>query len=184
MKTMVQKVRQFLLFSMALLAVTSAWAVPPLSYTLDPVEFEGVPFFDCRPFGMDFYVLADWTQHEYGKVHFDKDGNWVKVNGFTFNTDQRAYNSQDPSKEVTADDLAGTGEHNHFVAYYDENQVAVFYKQSGIYFRLVVPGYGKVAVNAGTIESQFDGNVWTVTKFTPNRLWSEEDAYAVCSFLQ
>ena len=166
------------------MTVTAAWAVPPLKYTLEPVDFVGVPLFDCRAFGMDFLALADWTLNEYGKIHFDQDGNWVTAKGFTFHTDARGYNSEDPSKVIESDDVGGVGTHNHYIAYYDENQVAIFYKESGIYFKVIIPGYGAVAVNAGAAESVFDGNTWILTKFTPNRFPSVDDAYAVCSFLQ
>ena len=169
----------------AALVSTVAWAVPPYNYSLPPVDYVGVPLIDCTSFGMNFWVIFDWTANEYGRIHFDQDGNWVAAKGFRFNTNGRAYNSSDPSKELFADDAPGTGVHTHFIARFDENQVLETIQQSGVFFQFVLPGYGALAVNAGRVVSVLDGGMWKVIEVTPHAQFpSVEGAYAICSVLQ
>jgi hypothetical protein len=169
----------------AALLSTAAWAVPPYNYTLPPVDHVGVPLIDCTAFGMNFYVLRDYTANEYGRLHYDQDGNWVEAKGFYFETNGRIYNSSDPSRELLAEDLNGAGVHTHFMARYDENQVPQIMKMSGVIFHVVLPGYGALSVNAGQAKFVLVNGVWTVIEVTPHVPYpSVEGAYAICSYLQ
>jgi len=166
-----------------LLAGTGAWADKPESYAYS-FDNEQLPMFDCSYFGMDFWILADWTYNEFGRIHYDKDANIVKINGFFFNTNRRAYNSSDPSKAIEDGvNMVGAPEHQHFVLRFDEG-LQVYYKESGINFKAVVPGYGSIVLNAGTAVYEWVGDGWVPTKFTPNREGPVEDWYPMCAVLQ
>ena len=165
-------------------AATGAWAGKPEPYAYS-IDNEQVPFFDCSYFGMDFWILADWTYNEYGRYHYDKDGKLVKINGFFFNTDRRAYNSNDPSKAIEDGvNMVGATEHQHFVVEFDDEGTDVYYKESGISFVAIVPGYGRIALDAGTVAFQRVGDDWIPVKFTPNRSGPLEDWYPMCAILQ
>lgn len=167
----------------ALFTSTGAWAAKPESYAFSDIR-EQVQFFDCSYFGMDFEILADWTYNESGRLHYDKDANLVRINGFFFNTDRRAYNSNDPSKAFEDGvNMVGAAEHQHFVVKFAEG-IDVYYKESGISFKAVIPGYGSLVLNAGTVAYERVDGAWVPIKFTPNRLQSVEDWYAMCVFLQ
>jgi hypothetical protein len=167
----------------ALVTSAGAWADKPESFAYS-YDNEQIPFFDCSYFGMDFWILADWTYNEYGRIHYDKDANIVKINGFFFNTDRRAYNSNDPSKAIEDGvNMVGAPEHQHFVVRFDEG-VDVYYKESGISFKAVVPGYGNIVLNAGTVVYERIGDDWVPIKFTPNRGGPIEDWYPICAVLQ
>ena len=168
----------------ALSAGTGAWPDQPEAYAFS-YDNAQVQFFDCSYFGMNFTILADWTYNEFGRNHYDKDGNIVKVNGFFFNTDRRAYNSTDPSKAIEDGvNMVGAPEHQHFMIRFDDDGVAVYYKESGINFKAVVPGYGSIVLNAGNVVFQWIDGRWVQTKFTPNRGGPVEDWYPMCAFLQ
>ena len=173
------------IFLAAALWSTVARAVPPYNYTLPPVDHVGVPAVDCTPFGMNFWILRDYTANEFGRLHFDQDGNRVAAKGFYFETNGRVYNSSDPSKELLAEDSNGAGVHAHFLARYDESGVPEIMQMSGVFNQYVLPGYGTLAINAGKVEFAYDNGVWRVIGFTPHVPYpSVEDAYLVCSFLQ
>ena len=167
-----------------LVAGNWAWAGQPETYAYS-VDNEQVPFFDCSYFGMVFWVLADWTYNEHGRIHYDKDGKIVKINGFFFHTDRRAYNSNDPSKAIEDGvNLVGAPEHQHFVVRFDDEGLDVYYKESGVSFKAVVPGYGSIVLNAGAVAYERVGDFWVPVKFTPNREQPAEDWYPMCAILQ
>jgi hypothetical protein len=141
-------------------------------------------FFDCSEFDMSFPILADYTIYDYGRFHFDKDGKIVRINGFTYIADRRAYNGTDPSKELTDDVMTGSPEHNHYVVGFDDNEVDVFYKETGIAFKGTVPGYGNFQIGAGAMMFEFVDPDWVPIKFTPNWLAEPDDWYAMCAYLQ
>ena len=169
-----------LLGCIAAFTVTTASAVKPVSYVNPQVSFTNVPFLDCTQFGFDFWVMANWTYNEYGRLHFDDQGNIVRLNGFFYLGDPLSWNSEDPSKVLTADDFAGTGEHIHFVVKFDSSGADVYYKEVGISFRTVVPGQGAIVLNAGMMEFEWDGAAWILTKLTPNRTSGPENDYLSC----
>jgi len=167
----------------AIFSTAVAWADKPVSYAYSiPIEGE---FFDCEEaFGMGFQILGGWTYNEYGREHYDKDGKLVRINGFFFNTDRLAHNSGDEEKRLEDGvNMVGAPEHAHFVVKFDD-EVGVYYKESGINFKATVPGYGNVVMAAGTLvfESE-DGINWVPTKITKN-LDVIEDYYSMCLFLQ
>ena len=80
--------------------------------------------------------------------------------------------------------MVGSPEHQHFVLKLDEG-IDVYYKESGIFLKGVVPGYGSILMAAGTVvwESE-DGINWVPTKITKNGMMPIEDWYPVCALLQ
>ena len=66
--TIQKSARRIAIGCAAALVSTVAWAVPPYNYTLPPVDYVGVPLIDCTSFGMDFWVLRDYTANEYGRI--------------------------------------------------------------------------------------------------------------------
>ena len=104
----------------ALFVSAGALADKPEVYAYS-YDNEQVPFFDCSYFGMDFWIMADWTYNEFGRIHYDKDANLAKVNGYFFNTERRAYNSNDPSKAIEDGvNMVGAPEHQHFMVRFEE----------------------------------------------------------------
>ncbi len=56
----------------------------------------------------------------------------------------------------------------------------------GLYFRVVIPGYGAIVNNAGMIRTQlnFETGKWEVLQVTPNWNDAEQDyVQALCSFM-
>jgi hypothetical protein len=168
---------------LVLLMASPSFAEKPVSYAYSE-SVVGQFFFDCSEFGMPFAILADYTIYDYGHEHYDKDGKIVRINGFTYIVDRRAFNSTDPSKELTDDIMTGSPEHNHYVVKFDDNEKDVFYKEVGISFKATVPGYGNLQIGAGAMMFEFIDPFWVPIKFTPNRLDSSDDWYAICAYLE
>jgi len=168
----------------AILAATGAWADKPESYAYS-LDNEDVPFFDCSYFGMDFWIITSWTYNEYGRIHYDKEGRIVRINGFFFISDRSSHNSSDPSK-LLADgvNMVGAPEHKHFVVRFDDEGLDVYYKEVGIEFKGTVPGYGNLVLNAGSMVFERIGGDWVPIKFTRNLEQLPEDWYPMCAFLQ
>ena len=184
MKHMTRSIARLALGCAALLAAAMAWAIPPESYTAEPVELRNVPFIDCSKFGMDFFVMADWDINEYGKLHFDKEGKIVRVNGFLYNSNAWVWNSEYPDNKIGAE--ATAMEHTHFTVLFDENEVAVHYRENGVFWAHVVPGYGMNFVHAGQMEFVWDWDLlaWVPVKFTPNQGGTEESEYVTCLYFE
>jgi hypothetical protein len=175
-----------LLAAATALASQASWADKPVSYTNDPVRIEDVPIIYCGDFGLgDYWVMISWTYNEYGRLFFNKAGALERLEGFSFLTERSAYNSSDPAKAMTEDDLVGSPEHSHFTVHFDEAGTPVYYKEVGISFKATIPGSGSLAINAGQVASvSEDGFNWTIIRLTPNWNGSIEEAYALCSYLQ
>lgn len=59
-------------------------------------------------------------------------------------------------------------------------------QEMGIFFKLVLPGYGAIFHNAGliTIQLNFETGDWDVLKVTPNQEGSDADqVHAICSYI-
>ena len=166
-----------------LMSIGIASAAKPVPYSLDPEHFQGEFFFDCSVFGMPFALLADWVYLEYGLQHFDNQGNLVRVTGFGRVVEPRAYNSTDPSKELTRNEMVGTTEHWQFTVRIHDG-IETWYRESGISFRAVVPGIGSLVMDAGTViwESE-DGIDWFPHVQRPNSTSGAEN-FSLCSYLQ
>ena len=168
---------------LVLLIANPSSAEKPVSGS-DSFPVVGQFFFDCSEFGMNFAVLADYKIYDYWREHYDKDGKIVRINGFTYLADRRAFNSTDPTKELTDDVMTGSPEHSHYVVKFDDNEEGVFYKEVGISFKATVPGYGNIQMGAGALMFEFIDPFWVPIRFTSNRLDSSEDWYAMCAYLQ
>ena len=184
MKNLIKPTVGLVLGCVVLLTSMTAWAVAPVKYVQDPVPFTDIPMLDCSLFGMEFGVLGEWMLNEYGKFHFDNEGNLVKINGFTYLTEQRVWNSTDPSKVLTGEDVAGKTEHSHFILNFDENGVPTQYQESGVTTKMVVPGYGQIRLSAGHLKFVIDSGEWILVHGTPNTSPTIEDAYALCTYLE
>jgi hypothetical protein len=185
MKNLIKPTVGLVLGCVVLLTTMTAWAVKPAKYVAEPVPSTDVPMFDCSFFGMEFGVMGEWITNEYGQFHFDKKGNLVKINGFIYLTEQRVWNSTDSSKDLTEEDVAGKAEHSHFILNFDEHEVPTQYKESGVFTKMVVPGYGQIRLNAGRILLVPDGpENWILVSSTPNTNPTIEDAYALCVYLE
>ncbi len=183
MNNLIKSTIGLILGCVVLLAATTAWAAKPVSYVADPFVVENNPMLDCSWFGMGFWVLGEWITNEYGKYHFDNKGNMVMINGFNYLTEQRVWNSTDPSKDLTGEDVAGRAEHAHFILNFDENGIPTQYKESGVFNKMVVPGYGQIRLDAGQWYYVYDTG-WTLVKATPNTSPTVEDAFALCTYLE
>jgi len=164
----------------AIVSVSTALAVPPVDYEFPPVHFQNVPFFDCSVVGFDFWILGSWTHNEYGREHFDNNGNLMKINGFWYFSDPASWNANDPSKGFFGDDFIGTLEHNHYTLNFDDDG-GIVYREVGINLRFIIPGTGPISMNAGLVEYIWNGEFWELTKITPNRYREFDDKlYKVC----
>lgn len=170
--------------SAMLFFTTSVWAVPPESYVVGPNFASDPEFIDCNDFGMDFTVAAQWWWTESGKIHFDKDGKMVRINGFNWLSDQLIWNTSDPGKFLSSESMAGGDEHNHFIVEFDDDGNWVFYIESGVSWKAVIPGYGPISIRAGMFRWVFDEGTgeWSY-KVTPNRNPDMEDLYNICVYL-
>ena len=184
MKSLIKSTTLLVLGCVVLLTTMTAWAVKPENYVAPPVPYMDIPMLDCSFFpGMEFSVLGEWIKNEYGQIHYDNEGNMVMINGFIYLTEQRVWNSTDPSKDLTAEDVAGKAEHSHFILNFDENGVPTQYKESGVFTKMVVPGYGQIRLNAGHMHWVYDSG-WVLVNQTPNTEATIEDAYALCIYLE
>jgi len=183
MKNLIKPTVALVLGCVVLLTAATAWAVKPAKYIMPPVPVIEAPMLDCSLFGMGFVVLGNWVVNEYGKYHFDKKGNLVMINGFLYLTDQRLWNSTDPSKDLTGEDVAGKTEHSHFILNFDENEDPILYKESGVFAKMVVPGFGQIRLNAGRVVL-LPGDPWVLVSSTPNADPTMMDAYALCTYLK
>jgi len=185
MKTMIKFSSLFLLGLAAFLMAASAQAVKPESYAFSEVT-EGEYSFDCAELNPEwnFWWVSDYTYSESGHLHYNKDGYLVRVNGFSSFTEIADYNSSDPSKRIPANAKDQTPHHYHFVVLFDETGQSVYYKETGIYYKITVPGYGNLTVDSGMLEYQWNGAEWVLTKITKKRPLDDEELYAVCAFLQ
>lgn len=102
-------------------------------------------------------------------------------------------------KLVTLDDFNGIAEHkNHIYRDWfivdpdgipetgDEFWWPTWGRQSGIFFRMVVPGYGAIVNKAGLMTTQlnFQTGQWDVTKITPNNSDANiEEVRAICGYM-
>jgi hypothetical protein len=186
MKHLINWTLALALSCVALLTAATAWAIQPINYESPTTEFRNFPFFDCAEFGMNFTIMADWDFHEYGRMHFDPDGKLVQVNGFYFYSNSRIWNSEEPAKVFGPEDYAGTEGHTHFMVFFDDNEWAVYYRESGIFFRTVIPGYGAVNMRAGLMKFVWNWDLfgWVPVNITPNQQEDESDYYALCELLQ
>lgn len=183
MKSLIKSAAVLVLGCAVLLTTMTAWAVQPEKYVAPPAPFTDIPMLDCSMFGMDFWVLGEWIKNEYGQYHYDTEGNLVMINGFIYLTDQRVWNSTDPGKDLTGEDVAGKAEHSHFVLNFDENGVPTQYKESGVFTKMVVPGYGQIRLDAGHVVYVNDSG-WILVNSTPNTIPTMDDAYALCTYLE
>ena len=183
MKNLIKPSVRLVLGFVVLLTTITAWAVKPEKYIEVPVSDTDVPMLDCSLFGMEFMVLGEWTRNEYGRIHYDNEGNLVMINGFIYLTEQRVWNSTDPSKDLTGEDVAGKTEHSHFILTFDENGVPTQYNESGVSTKMVVPGFGQIRLSAGRYQYVFDFG-WVLVSQTPNTYPTIEDAYALCTYLE
>ena len=192
MKRLIKSITGLVLGCVVLLTAATAWAVQPIKYTPDPsaVPEDGQPpivMLDCAWFGMDFLVLGEWVYNEYGQFHFDQEGSLVMINAFTYLTEQRVWNSTDLNKYLTGDDVAGKTEHSHFIMTFDQNEDPIFFKESGVFTKMVVPGYGQIRLSSGHMQWVFVGPNewnWELVNATPNTSPTIEDAYALCAYLE
>jgi hypothetical protein len=186
MKGLIRSAVVVTLACVALLTATTSWAVKPMDYVNDPFVIYEPDFFDCSAFGMDFLLSYYITVHDYGRMHFDKEGNLVRINGFNYYTDGVTWNNSDPGKNLTSEDYAGRGEHRHYVVNFDELGFDVGYKETGIDSKMIVPGYGPVWVSVGNMKWEWDWDLfaWVPTVFTPKRIYTEEQFLALCTYLQ
>lgn len=184
MKNLIKCTVGLVLGCVVLLSTMTAWAAKPVKYVMPPDPIPApVETLDCSWFGMEFTVLGEWTTNEYGQFHFDNEGNLVMINGFLYLTDQHLWNSTDPSKDLTGEDVAGKTEHSHFILNFDENGVPILYKESGVFAKMVVPGFGQIRLNAGRV-LLVPGDPWVLVSSTPNADPTFEDAYALCAYLE
>jgi hypothetical protein len=183
MKNLIKSTVVLVLGCVVLLTTMTAWAVKSEKYVEAPISFTDVLIFDCSWFDMEFEVWGEWILNEYGQAHFDNEGNMVMVNGFYYLTEKRVWNSTDPSKFLIKEDVAGKIAHRHFIVNWDENGVPTQYKESGVFGKMVVPGYGQIRLSAGHLYYVFDAG-WILVNETPNVAATIEDAYALCTYLE
>jgi hypothetical protein len=183
MKSLINWTLALALGCVALLATATAWANQPISYEAPTEEVRNFPFFDCTEFGMNFTVMADWDFNEYGRLHFDHDGKLVRVNGFFYYSYSRVWNSETLEN---GPDSAGVLEHSHFMVLFDDDEKDVYYRESGIFWRHVVPGYGALSMRAGLMTFAWDWDLleWVPVNITPNQQGDESDYYTLCELLQ
>ena len=184
MKNLIKSTVGLVLGCVVLLTAMTAWAVKPVKYVAEPISVTDMPMLDCSWFDMDFLVLGDWIINEYGQEHWDKEGNLVKISGFLYTTEQHVWNSTDPAKYLLGEDAAGKTEHSHFILNFDENGVPTQYMESGVYTKIIVPGYGQIMLHAGHGVYLLGSGGWTQVHATPKTGLSIADAYALCTYLE
>ena len=140
----IKSLRAFLVGIIAVLAfgsVSTALAAKPVKVNFGPDDFFGFFVADCG----DFDVLLDFTAQGHFMLHFDKDGNLVRVHEhFEFPNDVY-YNSTDFGISFTGNAVQNTQ--------FDvvDNQLAI----SGLQFKLTIPGHGVVFHQVGRIIIDF-----------------------------
>ncbi len=139
-----KSLRAFLVGIIAVIAfgtVSTVLAVPPLKVNFGPMDFVGFFVTDCG----DFDVLLDFTEQGHFIVHFDQDGNDVKVNQHLEFPNDVYYNSANPGISFTGNAVQNTQ--------FDvvDNQLAI----SGLQFKLTIPGQGVVFHQVGRIIIDF-----------------------------
>lgn len=191
--------------------VSSAWADEPIDYQRE-LPFGPMPFWDCTQFdGLNFWIWGEGREMDVGKIFLEKDG-WFKQSVGKIYTDEGVLwapadpGCNDPpfmactdpwtpmpgTRVFSLDDSKGTSEHRT-VIYRDWIFVdppgfwwPTWGQEMGLYFRIVIPGYGTIFNMAGLIEIQLNfttGN-WDVLHVTPN--WNEfdpDDVRALCEFM-
>ena len=166
-------------FALLILFSTTAWAVKPVDYMNPPVFDNDSEFLDCSDFGMEYMMAAEWWVTEYGKMHFDKEGNLVRINGFVKLSDQLVWNTSEPEKYISSEMLAGGDEHNHFILEFDDEENVILSLEAGLNWKAVVPGSKPIAIHAGMLRWKYDeandfwriktenGKVYTSKFFVP-----------------
>ena len=140
-----KSLRAFLVGIIAVIAfgsVSTALAVPPLKINIGPNDFTGFLVTDCGSFN----VLLDFTQKAHFILHFDQDGNLVRVNEhFEFPNDVY-YNSENTEIYITGNAVQNT---NIDVL---DNNIAI----AGLQFKLTIPGQGVVFHEVGRLFIDLD----------------------------
>ena len=135
-----KSVRAFFVGIIAVLAfgsVSTALAVPPVKGNFGPDDVVGLFVANCG----DFAALLDFTEQGHFILHFDQDGNLVRVNQhFEFPNDVY-YNSESPEISFTGNAVQNTN-----VDLVDNN-IAI----AGLQFKLTVPGQGVVFHEVGRL---------------------------------
>ena len=130
------------LFGIAALTVMSAAnAVPPTRWTVGPLDFTGFYVGSCG----DFNILTDYRVHSDWTVFYDAAGVPIRVTrkAFIDNGTSVYYNSEDPSYWLAG----GPGERE--LNTFDVTSGTVATRAAS--FKVVVPGYGNIFMNAGRI---------------------------------
>ena len=116
----------------------AAWADKPEQTPMSWTEV-GSPAFDCG----DFFILYDLRLDGYERDYFNSDGSISRILFHFAFRDTVYYNSNDPSYW-----LAGTAEHQNQWVYFKDG-APVLYAPVGPILRVIVPGYGPVAMATG-----------------------------------
>jgi len=122
-----------------MVCASAAWADKPEQFPMSYSEY-GNPLFDCG----DFLILQDVRVEGYQRHYFNNDGSLNRILYHVAFRDSVYYNSNDPSYW-----LPGTAEHQSQWLYF-ENGVPVSYSPNGPLARVILPGYGPVALMTGT----------------------------------
>ncbi|MFN2201970.1 MAG: hypothetical protein ACK2UO_12235 [Caldilineaceae bacterium] len=123
----------------AMTCSVAAWADKPVEYPISYSAYAN-PLFECG----DFQILFDTRVEGYERHYFNNDGSLNRILYHVAFRDTVYYNSNDPTYW-----LPGTAEHQQQWLYF-ENGVPVLYSPAGPIVRVILPGYGPVALWTGT----------------------------------
>lgn len=135
-----------LLSMAALMAVSVANAVPPAKWTVGPTIVAGQYVGNCG----DFAILVDYTAHSDWTVFFNSEGVPIRAQRKAFAENGTAvyYNSEDPSYWIGG----GPGERELSTWDLLNNTETI----TAASWKVTVPGYGNVFMNAGRIVFHYD----------------------------
>ena len=163
----------------AMTCSVAAWADKPMEYPGWSETVTGVPTADCG----DFMILNDFrAEITFERHYFNNDGSINRMFWRVYWRDSVYYNSNDPSYW-----LPGISEHQQQWLYF-KDEVPVLYSPNGPAQHVNVPGYGPVALIAGTYE--FDATlgelVFIANPHTANLFNGDnaEDMDAFCAALR
>jgi len=174
---------------------------------MDCTQFDGMDFWLWVE-GSEFetgkiFVNKDGTWKQTVGTTFTQDiALWIPedtgCNAVPFNTCVDPFTPL-AGKFVTLDDFNGIAEHKNAIwrdwiivdpdgtpETGDEFWWPTWGRESGIFFRMVVPGYGAIVNKAGllTMQLDLDTGLWEVTKMTPNNSDANiEEIHAICEYM-
>ena len=161
-----------LLCAVALSVASVAYAVPPVRQTVGPNTVVGQPIGNCG----DFVILADYTVYLDWTIFFNDEGVPIRATrkAFVENGSAIVYNSVYPSYWLAG----GPGERE--LSTFD--LVNATETITGPSWKVTVPGYGNVFLNAGRIV--FQANPFAVLFYAGQMDYYAQDIEALCFALR